>query len=117
MPGSNGPVEKGTFVIESDHADQSRKVLKGAESPLDSSVIDDFAAGAHHSLASVVASLDPSPFIWDGVRMDTDDVLRVYMHDMASLYEQLTRGQGENGHADGVRYGLYEELAGNDRVA
>jgi hypothetical protein len=105
------------LALISPRADQTPTTVEGAASVLDWSVVDAFVAGAHHGLAGVVSTLDRSQFVWAGVRMDIHDVLRIYMRDMERLYERLTRSQARNGHGDGVRYGLYEELARKHRVA
>lgn len=82
---------------------------------LDRSTVDAFVASAHRGLAGVVAALDRSQFVWDGVRTSIYDVLRMYMRDMACLYERLRATQSQNG--EGVRYGVYEELAARHRFA
>ena len=88
---------------------------QAADDLLDRSKVDAFVAGFHRGLAGVVAALDRTQFVWDGVRTNIYDVLGMYMRDMERLYRRLRATQSR--HADGVRYGVYEELARRHRFA
>lgn len=104
-------------LISPGKLDESPNAARDADDLLDPSTVAAFAASFHRGLAGVVAALDRTQFVWDGVRTNIYDVLRMYMRDMERLYQRLRASQSQNRDMDCVRYGVYEELATRHRLA
>jgi hypothetical protein len=104
------------LALISPRTHEAESAAQEADDLLDRSAAEAFAASFHRGLARVVVALDRTQFVWDGVRTNIYDVLRLYMRDMERLYRRLAASQSQNG-SDGVRYSLYEELAARHRFA